>query len=31
MKRHWLMSRLESRVPLDLKIRPKHWLQQLDG
>jgi hypothetical protein len=31
MKRHWLMSRLESRVPLDLKIRLKHWLQQLDG
>jgi hypothetical protein len=31
MKRHWPMSRLESRVPLDLKIRLKHWLQQLDG
>ena len=31
MKRHGLVLRLESRVPLDWKIRLKHWLQQLDG
>ena len=31
MKRHRLMSWLESRLPLDWKIRLKNWLQRLDG
>jgi len=31
LKRHRLLSRLESRVPLVWKIRLKNWLQQTDG